>query len=313
MSSMRNAHDARSRAMSSGCNASGVGLVSAICLTPWLADWRMGTECSVCGVGSKKVWLPGPGPAFRSESRRTLDFFYFLFLPWADCHVTDQACPRRRPPPPLAHQAKQQEAMASKPKISFGLKKVEAPSKPQPLATASKLSLGDDDDDDIVAKDPSQGPRGSRTGPPASRASKQKQQQALELDSAVFDYDGVYDRMKAAERETARQKQQDNQKRDVSSAFVSLRRFFDLLSASNLSQSTWTPFSSRPRTGSGTWRGPRRKRSSGSATWRATSLPAPRPLSRTHTRSSSRRSASRRRRRRARRVCIIVGSSVASC
>ncbi|PWN92546.1 hypothetical protein FA10DRAFT_285406 [Acaromyces ingoldii] len=104
--------------------------------------------------------------------------------------------------------------MASKPKISFGLKKVEAPSKPQPLATASKLSLGDDEDEDDVAKDPSQGPRGSRTGPPASRASKQKQQQAFELDSAVFDYDGVYDRMKAAERETARQKQQDNQKRD---------------------------------------------------------------------------------------------------
>ncbi|MCO5597205.1 hypothetical protein L7F22_051281 [Adiantum nelumboides] len=120
--------------------------------------------------------------------------------------------------------------MASKPKISFGLKKVEAPSKPQPLATASKLSLGDDDDEDEAAKDPSQGPRGSRTGPPASRASKQRQQQALELDSAVFDYDGVYDRMKAAERETARQKQQDNQKRDVSPAFST--SVLDLLSRS---------------------------------------------------------------------------------
>lgn len=202
--------------------------------------------------------------------------------------------------------------MASKPKISFGLKKVEAPSKPQSLAAASKLSLGDDDDEDEAAKDPNQGPRGSRTGPPASRASKQRQQQALELDSAVFDYDGVYDRMKAAERETARQKQQDNQKRDVSPAFST--SVLDLLSRSKtISQSTWMPFSSRPRTGSGTWHGPRRKRSSGSATWRATSLPGPRPLSRTHTRSSSRRSASRRRRRRARRVSIVVGSGAASC
>lgn len=106
------------------------------------------------------------------------------------------------------------------PKLSFGLKPATVPSK-----AASKLpsaaafddeSDDDDDDEDGQAQDIStsnndkrksknrninlHGLAPAKSATPATRIERQKQQEAEQLDASVFDYDGVYDSIKQAER-----------------------------------------------------------------------------------------------------------------
>lgn len=49
---------------------------------------------------------------------------------------------------------------------------------------------------------------------PTSRAERQRQETALELDASVFDYDSVYDSMKAGERVVAEKREEEKRKRD---------------------------------------------------------------------------------------------------
>ncbi|GAA5890723.1 hypothetical protein JCM8208_004974 [Rhodotorula glutinis] len=106
--------------------------------------------------------------------------------------------------------------MSGPPKLSFGLNKNalsrQAPKKPPPASRARPVFGGDDDDE---APPPAPLDTSRATNRPAvstatlSRQQKAKQQAELALDSSVFEYDEVYDNMKAAEK-SAQAKRKDD-------------------------------------------------------------------------------------------------------
>ncbi|CBQ73083.1 conserved hypothetical protein [Sporisorium reilianum SRZ2] len=105
----------------------------------------------------------------------------------------------------------------SAPKLSFGLKpatvSAQANSKPSIKPSAAAFSTESDDEDDGLPPTSDNDRRKSKTrniqlhglapaksATPATRMEKKKQQEAEQLDASVFDYDGVYDSIKDAER-----------------------------------------------------------------------------------------------------------------
>lgn len=97
-----------------------------------------------------------------------------------------------------------------------------AQSKPKqtPKSKAPTTNLFDDEDDNNVAQPPPSlaGPSKPRTQIKTttinmSRAEKRAQQEALRVDAMVFDYDGVYDGMKAAERQVEQAKKSEDAER----------------------------------------------------------------------------------------------------
>lgn len=128
------------------------------------------------------------------------------------------------------------------PKLSFGFKKA-VPAIGAGAVNASKAAPfrraafggGDDDDEDAAlsagpstlsavekakaaAKKKAAGPIGLGAGgkAPPSKAAAARQAEALQLDSSVFDYDGVYDAMKSVDRESKKKREEEAKKRDVS-------------------------------------------------------------------------------------------------
>ncbi|SJX62920.1 uncharacterized protein SRS1_13746 [Sporisorium reilianum f. sp. reilianum] len=105
----------------------------------------------------------------------------------------------------------------SAPKLSFGLKpatvSAQANSKLSIKPSAAAFSNESDDEDDGLPPTSGNDRRKSKThniqlhglapaksATPATRMEKKKQQEAEQLDASVFDYDGVYDSIKDAER-----------------------------------------------------------------------------------------------------------------
>ena len=100
---------------------------------------------------------------------------------------------------------------------------------PKVAAAPRKPVLGDDEDDlrlpsgsktAASAKRPPRLEEIDDTSPPAgpsrvaiSRAERRRQEEALRIDQSVFDYDGVYDGMKAAERKLDEVKKKDDVER----------------------------------------------------------------------------------------------------
>ncbi|ORX33583.1 coiled-coil domain-containing protein 55-domain containing protein [Kockovaella imperatae] len=90
----------------------------------------------------------------------------------------------------------------------------------QAKSTPAGNLFGDDDDEDSGRQSgpslagPSK-PQATRPGEkkPISRAERRAQEEALRVDATVFDYDGVYDGMKAAEREIERAKKEETAER----------------------------------------------------------------------------------------------------
>ncbi|CDR99507.1 uncharacterized protein SPSC_01330 [Sporisorium scitamineum] len=108
----------------------------------------------------------------------------------------------------------------STPKLCFGLKSGTASSKaaPKPAIRPSAAAFNDasDDEEDGQLQDAStsdndrrksknrnihlHGLAPAKSATPATRIEKKKQQEAEQLDASIFDYDGVYDSIKDAER-----------------------------------------------------------------------------------------------------------------
>lgn len=142
---------------------------------------------------------------------------------------------------------------AAAPKLSFGFKKAVPAigagfaAKPSSSSKASSSSaptrraaFGDDEASDedgavpiaasskfkataITTKKPSQ-PIGLGAGgkAPPSKAAAARQAEALQLDSSVFDYDGVYDAMKSGDAAAKKKREEEAKKRDVSTCCFSL-------------------------------------------------------------------------------------------
>ncbi|CEQ41389.1 SPOSA6832_03080 [Sporobolomyces salmonicolor] len=96
--------------------------------------------------------------------------------------------------------------MSGPPKLSFGLNKAALPRPaPKKASAQPKKSVfgGEDDDDDSPALSPSTSAlldsRPKVSTATLTKAQKAKQQAELELDSTVYEYDEVYDNMKAGE------------------------------------------------------------------------------------------------------------------
>ncbi|GAA6043601.1 hypothetical protein JCM8097_008281 [Rhodosporidiobolus ruineniae] len=94
--------------------------------------------------------------------------------------------------------------MSNPPKLSFGLNKAALPRQPAKKPAGKALFGAQDDDDEPSSSGPptshlaASRPRVSTAS--LTKAQKAKQKQELELDSSVFEYDEVYDNMKAAEK-----------------------------------------------------------------------------------------------------------------
>ncbi|BGP16881.1 hypothetical protein JCM10213_007328 [Rhodosporidiobolus nylandii] len=94
--------------------------------------------------------------------------------------------------------------MSAPAKLSFGLNKAALPRQPAKKPPGSKPVFGGDDDDD--APPPAPIPSGSGRAQPRvstatlSKAQKAKQKAEIELDASLYEYDEVYDNMKAAEK-----------------------------------------------------------------------------------------------------------------
>ncbi|KAK4702960.1 coiled-coil domain-containing protein 55, partial [Phenoliferia sp. Uapishka_3] len=104
------------------------------------------------------------------------------------------------------------------PKLSFGFKSatVKPGFKPKSKPSLSKppaFSLGGDDDDDAPAAIPTPStsslPRPKVSTATLSKAQKAKQASELALDSSVYEYDEVYDNMKAGSRQAELDKKKD--------------------------------------------------------------------------------------------------------
>lgn len=107
--------------------------------------------------------------------------------------------------------------MSAPAKLSFSLKK--APQKSS--QSAPRSSVLDDGDEDAESTSAALGTRASA---PASKQVKKKQEEAEGIDPSVFDYDGIYDRMKQAERDvqrTAKEEKQSRKPKYMSNFFAS--------------------------------------------------------------------------------------------
>ncbi|WFC94565.1 hypothetical protein MBRA1_001197 [Malassezia brasiliensis] len=81
--------------------------------------------------------------------------------------------------------------MVERGKVAFSLgKRAPAPAQPK----AAPRAFDDDDAPDVSGVLPS-------TAPPMSKAARKQHEEAEKLDPSAFDYDGVYDKMKAVERQ----------------------------------------------------------------------------------------------------------------
>lgn len=105
----------------------------------------------------------------------------------------------------------------------------QAKNKPAPVAAKKAAParpsnpFGDDDDDDEPSRPPPSLAGPSRPKPSTmpkinqkvsmSRAEKKAQEEALKMDASVFDYDGVYDGMKAAEQKLEQAKKVESEER----------------------------------------------------------------------------------------------------
>lgn len=111
--------------------------------------------------------------------------------------------------------------MSGPPKLSFGLNKAQLPRQPPKKPAAAKPIFGGaDDDDDAPAPPPGTDTTKSKQRPGVSTASltkaqKKKQQEEVELDPSVFEYDEVYDNMKAAERIAKEERKKESSDRKV--------------------------------------------------------------------------------------------------
>jgi len=117
------------------------------------------------------------------------------------------------------------DAGPSKPKLSFGLKPAAVSLTPVSKTPVAPTALAfndasDDDQDDKEAGarsiDGKGKPKGqpsklhglapAKAATPATRTERKKQQEAEQLDASIFDYDGVYDTIKDAERQVKQAK-----------------------------------------------------------------------------------------------------------
>lgn len=117
------------------------------------------------------------------------------------------------------------DAGPSKPKVSFGLKpaavSLTAVSKPSKAPTALAFNDASDDDQDekelgALSSGEKRNVKGqhlnlrglapAKAATPATRTERKKQQEAEQLDASIFDYDGVYDTIKDAERQVKQAK-----------------------------------------------------------------------------------------------------------
>ncbi|BGP00136.1 hypothetical protein RTG_00090 [Rhodotorula toruloides ATCC 204091] len=109
--------------------------------------------------------------------------------------------------------------MSGPPKLSFGLNKAQLPRQPLKKPAAAKPIFGGaDNDDDAPTPPPGTDTSKSKQRPGVSTASltkaqKKKQQQEVELDPSVFEYDEVYDNMKAAERVAKEERKKESSDR----------------------------------------------------------------------------------------------------
>lgn len=117
-------------------------------------------------------------------------------------------------------------AMSGPPvKLSFGLNKAQLPRQPVKRAVPGKSAFGlqpDDDDDDSLELPAHLDTAKAKNRPAISTATltkaKRAQQQAeLELDQSVYEYDEVYDNMKAAEKVAVDARKQESADRKVRS------------------------------------------------------------------------------------------------
>lgn len=109
-------------------------------------------------------------------------------------------------------------------KLSFGLKpaKPSIPNATKPSIAPSALAFNDASDDDedgragglTLASEERRKAKERRPQfhgvAPATRTEKKKQQEAEQLDASIFDYDGVYDTIKDAERKVKQAKQAED-------------------------------------------------------------------------------------------------------
>ena len=100
------------------------------------------------------------------------------------------------------------------PKLSFGFKAatIKPGFKPKPKLSAPKASLfSQPDEDDAPAPVPSTStlPRTKVSTATLSKAQKAKQASDLALDSSIYEYDAVFDQMKAGSREAELARKQD--------------------------------------------------------------------------------------------------------
>ncbi|GAA5826452.1 hypothetical protein JCM11251_002377 [Rhodosporidiobolus azoricus] len=104
--------------------------------------------------------------------------------------------------------------MAGPAKLSFGLNKAALPRQP-PKKQPGKSLFGQQDEDDDDAPLPPPSSTSARNQPRVSTASltkaqKAKQKQELELDASVYEYDEVYDNMKAAEKVAVEKRKEES-------------------------------------------------------------------------------------------------------
>ncbi|GAA5896452.1 hypothetical protein JCM6882_001017 [Rhodosporidiobolus microsporus] len=104
--------------------------------------------------------------------------------------------------------------MSAPAKLSFGLNKAALPRQPAKKQPGKSLfGAQDDDDDDAAPPPPSSTLAGSRprvSTATLTKAQKAKQKQEIEMDSSVFEYDEVYDNMKAAEKVAVEKRKEES-------------------------------------------------------------------------------------------------------
>lgn len=99
--------------------------------------------------------------------------------------------------------------MDTKPRVSFSLKpsagaaQARDANKNAPAPARLASVLGDSAESSVAP----------RAAPPASRRVRREHEEAAKIDESVFDYDGVYDRMKQVEREQAQAKRDEDRAR----------------------------------------------------------------------------------------------------
>lgn len=101
------------------------------------------------------------------------------------------------------------------------LKKGLAASKPA-VKKAAAFSTGSDDDEDVLHAAPKASTSklnkpAVQVNAPLSRAEKQRVKEAESLDATVYEYDEVYDNMKAGEKQVEEERKKEAQERKVRS------------------------------------------------------------------------------------------------